>query len=337
MTWLARVTAFAGNANLLVAYLAFFLPPVGSGAARAALLTTVTVALAAVNVRGVRPGALVGGILAAAKLIPMFAFVLLGLFAMRRELWAFSTPPSYAGFGAAVLLYVFAFTGFEFAAIPAGEATSPRRDLPWCMIAALLIAAVLYTGIQSVCVGTLPGLALSKTAMADASLVFMGPVGATIIAVTALVSILGNLSAMVLVAPRMTYALAADGMMPRALGTVHPAYRTPHVSIVLFASLALALALGGTFIGMIRISAIARILPYLLTCAAVPVLRRRHSAESGRFRLRGGWTLPGAGIALCLWLFSQCSRQDLAAAAVALLAGFGLYALSRRPCQDVGD
>jgi amino acid transporter len=88
------------------------------------------------------------------------------------------------------------------------------------------------------------------------------------------------------------------------------------------------LALGGTFIGMIRISVIARILPYLLTCAAVPVLRRKYPAERGYLRLPGGWVLPAAGIVLCLWLFTQCSRQDLAAAAVALLAGFGLYALS---------
>ena len=331
MTWLARVTAFAANSNLFASYLAFFVPSLGRGAGRAAILVGVTAGLTVLNVRGVRPGALLGDFLAAVKLIPMFAFVAVGLSAVRGELFDFSFHPSYRDFGAAVLLYVFAFTGFEFAAIPAGEAKSPKKHLPAAMLSALAVAAVLYTGIQSVCVGTLPGLVHSQTAMADAAALFVGPVGGAIIAVTALVSMLGNLSAMMLVAPRLTFALAGDRLLPGPLAAVHPRYRTPHVSILVYGALTLALALSGTFVGMVRISSLARVFPYALTFAGLPVLRRKCPVDENLFRLRGGWTIPVISLALCVWLLSQSTMQDLAAGAAALACGYALMWITARP------
>jgi amino acid transporter len=325
MMWLARVTAYAANSNLMVSFVAYFVPALKAPVPRAIFLTATSVFLAWVNIRGVRHSAYVGDILAAVKLVPMFAFVAIGIFFIDSRLIDFAPEPTSGDFGQAVLLYIFAFTGFEFAAIPAGEAVAPKKHLPLAMLSALGIAAILYTGIQVVCLGTLPGLERSQTAMADAGERFLGSVGGQIIAITALASISGNLSAMALVSPRLTYALGRDGLLPRGLAAVHPRYHTPYVSIVLFAILTLVLALSGTFVGMVRISSVARIITYVLACLALPVLRRKHREDPDRFRLRGGYAIPAMAIVLSLWLLSQSQRRDALTAGAALAAGFVLY------------
>jgi len=329
MMWLTRATAFAANSNLMVSFVAYFIPQAGQGIPRAAFLAGIIAALAWINYCGVRRGALLGDILAIAKLVPIIAFVVIGNFFVRPELFQGGFPVSQAAFSQAVLLYGYAYSGFEFAAIPAGEARSPKRDLPVAMISALLIAAALYVGVQFVCVGTLPDLVNSQTAVADASAQFLGPVGGMLIALAALVSISGNLSGITLVAPRLTYVLASDGLLPSWLAAVHSKYRTPHVSILLFAGLTLALALSGSFVTMLRISAVARIVPYVLTCLAAPVLRRKYPEERERFRLRGGPVVPVLAVVLCVWLLTQSPAGDLLAAGAALASGFLFYGATR--------
>lgn len=330
MMWLARVTAFAANVNLLVSFLGYFLPWATMGLPRTSILILTVAVLTGINIRGVKQGALAGDILAGAKLVPLFAFVALGLFAVDPRLFSGGAIPGKAEFGQTVLLYLFAFTGFEYAAIPAGEALSPKKHLPWAMLISVSVACILYTGIQIVCVGTLPGLERSQTAIADAAAAFWGAAGGQAIALTALASILGNLSGMALISPRLTYALAEDGLLPSGLRAVHEKYRTPYVSILLYGAATLGLALSGTFVGMVRISAVARILPYALTCLAVPALRQRYPHESERFRLRGGPLIPALAFIVCVWLLWQSPWKDALAAAAALAAGLLFYAVSRR-------
>lgn len=324
MIWLARVTAFAANVNLLVSYAGYFAPSLREGLFRAALISAAVLVLTAVNIRGVRQGALLGDLLAAAKMVPMVAFVALGLFALNPEWLRPGPPPDSGSFGQAILLYVFAFTGFEYAAIPAGEALAPRRHLPAAMLTAIIAACFLYTGIQTVCQGTLAGLAGSQTAMADSAASFLGPAGGAAVAVTAILSILGNLSGMALISPRITFALAEDGLLPGFLRAVNARFRTPHASILLYAVCTLSLALSGTFVGMVRISAVARIVPYALTALAVPVLRRKLPDAPARFRLRGGALIPALSVLLCVWLLLQSPAGDLLAAGTALVAGYVL-------------
>ncbi len=329
MIWLARVTAFAANSNLMISFLGYFLPVVNNVWPRAVGLTLIVAFLTWINVRGVRQGAIVGDILAIAKIIPLLFFVVVGLFFVDWNRLELGSQPAFANMGQAILLYVYAFTGFEYAAIPAGEAVSPKKHLPGALLTALGIAALLYTGIQAVYVGTISGFTHSQTALADASAQFLGAAGGGIIAVAALASIGGNLSGMMLVSPRLTYALAQDGLLPSPLATLHGRYRTPYVSILLFGVLTLGLAVSGTFAGLAQLSAVARIIPYMLTCLALPVLRRKFPSETDRFRLRGGYAIPTVAVALCIWLLAQGKAYDALAAGIALGVGFTLYLATR--------
>src|SRR5687768_5461421 len=158
MMWIARVTAFAANCNLLVAYLTFFIPSVAGGLPRALAITAIVVSLTALNVIGVRDATRVGNIFTVAKLVPLLIFVVVGAFFVEPAAYVAGPLPGFGDFSVAVLLLVYAFSAFEMAVVAGGESRDPRRDLPYALLTAIAIVAVFYFAIQAVAIGTLPGL-----------------------------------------------------------------------------------------------------------------------------------------------------------------------------------
>ena len=247
--YLTRVTGLAANSNLFVIYVAQFWPQATQPVARLGIIVLLIGGLAAINYRGVTAGAKVSTIFAVAKLLPLTVFVAVGLFFIRGINFT-AVPPGGIKAGnwfEALLMLVFAFKGFEAALVPVGEAKDPQRDAPWAVFTGLGIAAVLYTLIQVVVTGVLVNAAQTDRPLADAARVFMGPAGAVFLAVGALLSIYGLVSSMMLNTPRLTFALAERGDFPRFMASVHSRFRTPHVSIIVFASLVILLAAAGTF------------------------------------------------------------------------------------------
>src|SRR5437588_3418182 len=171
LMWLARLTAFAANCNLLVDYLGFFWAPATTHYWREIVIVVVVAALAAVNVAGVRNAALVTNIFTVGKLVPLILFVAVGLFFINTQNYSFVARPQYSAFSTSVLILVYAFSGFEMAAIPAGEVRDPQRNLPLALLTAIAVVAAIYITVQIVCIGTLPALAASQRPLADASAV----------------------------------------------------------------------------------------------------------------------------------------------------------------------
>ena len=159
--------------------------------------------LAAVNITGVRPAAHASNVLAIGKLLPLAIFVIAGLFFLDPSRFAFGALPSYGNFSKSVLLLVYAFTGFEMAVIPAGEAKDPRQHLPAALMTGMATVVVFYVMIQVVCIGTLPGLAKSEQPLADAAASFAGTLGALTITAGIVISLAGNLNVLILSASRI--------------------------------------------------------------------------------------------------------------------------------------
>ena len=187
-----------------------------------------------------------------------------------------------------MLLLIYAFTGFEMAAIPAGETENPRRNLPRALLIAIGVVAVVYVLIQVVCIGTLPGLGNSAKPLADAGQQFMGNAGGALISAGAIISIAGNLNIVLLSGSRVPFAIAEQNQLPAFLARVHRRFFTPHVAIVITAALMLVLTLKSSFVQALTISTIARLVTYAATCLALPVLRHRKDAPPMEFRVRGG-------------------------------------------------
>src|ERR1051325_5500717 len=203
LTWLARVSAFAANSNLLAGYVDYFWPGVASGAARNVFLTAIAIAFTTINVVGIRNAARVNNLFAAGKLIPIVLFIAAGLWFADWGRFTFTAPPGYAQFSTAVLLLVYAFTGFEMGVIPGGEMRDPQRIIPPSLMSAIAVIAAIYLLIQTVCIGTLPELAASQRPLADAANRFMGHAGAAGISAGIIISISGNLHITLLAASRI--------------------------------------------------------------------------------------------------------------------------------------
>ena len=204
-----------------------------------------------------------------------------------------------------------------------------RRFLPFALIAGLAFGATCYILVQVVCVGTLPGLAHDSAPVANAAARFLGHTGASLMALGAILSTIGVNSTILLIGPRMLYALAQGGQLPAVFGRIHPRFRTPWVAVVLFTAATLALALSGTFAALAALNAIARLLYSITTCAAVPVLRRRFPSVQRMFTLPGGWLLPALGIVASVVLLSGITPTQALIGGVGLLCGALIY-IARR-------
>jgi amino acid transporter len=202
------------------------------------------------------------------------------------------------------LLLVFAYGGFETALAPMSEAKDPRRDAPFALFTALIICTVIYALIQWVVIGVLPDPAHSERPLADVARVAVGSFGAALVAVGALISFYGYLSAKILGMPRVTYALAEQGDFPKAFAAIHPRFHTPYVSILVFSALVWAFALSGEFKWNVTLSAVARLLYYAVCCAALPVLRRKQPGTAS-FRLPAGNLLAALAVLICAVLLTQ--------------------------------
>jgi amino acid transporter len=194
----------------------------------------------------------------------------------------------------------------------------------------IVIVTLIYTGVQWVALGTLPGVVNSQTPLADAAARFMGSGGGLLMTVGGVISILGTNSNTVLSGPRYLFALARDGFGPRFLANLHPRYRTPAAAILVQTAIALPLAFTGSFEALATLSAVARLATYFGTALAVPVLRRKLPLQSA-VRLPGGPVIPIAAALLCLVFAASAKKENLIAGAVALAVGGVIYALRRRP------
>jgi len=305
MLMLSRITACAANANLLVIYLGTFWPETARPLARFVIITVLLGVLLVVNYRGVRDGTLVSNIFVVAKLIPLGIVGLAGGFYLTRHgaTWWPNTHSTAGTWRDAMLLLFFAYGGYEAAMNPLGEARNPKRDAPFALLTALGFITVLYTVIQWVVVGVLPATTTSERPLAEAARMVMGEGGAVLVALGAVVSVYGYLGANFLTGPRATFAFAEQGDFPRWFAAVHSRFRTPHVSIAIFALLCWGLAVLGSFTWNVTLSAVARLVYYGAVCAAVPVLRRKQPGAAW-LRLPAGSFLATLGVLICVVLLS---------------------------------
>jgi APA family basic amino acid/polyamine antiporter len=325
MLLLSRLTAVGAISNAFASYLGFFWAPAAAGAGRILVITVSVGLLGAVNYFGVRYGAWVSNLFTVSKLVPLTVFIFAGLFWLHGQARPAWTLPALAGLQQAGLLLIFAFGGFEFAVVPGEEEINLKKNLPIALLTGIALVAVLYVLIQFVAEGVLPGLASSPTPLSDASARFLGPLGGVLLSLGAVLSTTGTNSGTMLMGPRIIYAMAEGDQLPSIFARVHPAYRTPHVAVVVATLMGWMCALSSGFAVLAALSAIARLLSYMATCAALPVLRRKMPEAQRGFTVPGGAIIPIAAVALSGWLLLGSTRTQVTISAAALLAGAAIY------------
>jgi amino acid transporter len=318
---LVRVTSGGAAINLFVNYLAEFWPAATAPLPRAAVMTALVAGLAVVNYRGVRSGASVSNFFTVAKLASLGLFVVAGLLLVKHVVPHAPAMPATAGaWTDALVAMVFAFGGFESALIPAAEVKDPRRDTTFALGVALAVVAVFYLLIHLVAMWGVPDLAHSNRPLADAARAFAGPMGAEAMAVAAMLSAYGWLSGNFVAVPRLVYAMGERGDFPRVTAVVHPRFLTPHIAILIWAVLVLALSIYGSFLWNAILASVARLVTYGVTCAALIQLRRR-KPHADAWRAPAGNLLAVLGIAFCIYLaFGMEKKHVIIMSAVVVVA-----------------
>ncbi|MEM8726868.1 MAG: APC family permease [Pseudomonadota bacterium] len=268
----AIVTA-AANMHVMVAYLAALFPalggPVTAPLAVAAGLAIITV----INLYGMRASVGTLGLMTAIKLLPLGALVLSAFFA-GGELGAV-TLPEFSQVETVILLTFYAFIGFEGVIEAAGEFKHPKRDVPRAILTMVSGVTLLYMAIIWAFLMIGPEHADEGNALAGVAGVSMGQLGSLAIVIAASFSIGANNFASGVALPRLSFGMAQRGMLPRWFEYVHPRYQTPFNSILFYGVLAVLFGLWEGFEVLAVAGTLVRLLTYIVTCLALPVLEHR--------------------------------------------------------------
>jgi amino acid transporter len=266
----------------------------------------------------------------ALKLLPLMVFVVVGAAAVHGA--NFSTPPAWKpeGLGRAVILAMFALTGMESALCVSGEVARPARTIPLALAIALASVTLLYVAIQLITQGILGSALTHSTAPLADAMAHVGPGFRVLMLAGTAFAMLGMIASDMLGTPRVLFAFARDGLLPRVLGRVHPQTHTPHVAILSYAALAIILALTGSFAELAVLATLASAGLFVAACIATWLLARRGVALAGvplNFRWLGATAVIGAGSMLLL--IALASRIEIIGLAVLIGVSTLVYLLQR--------
>ena len=318
---LTRIAAPAAAADLFANYLGQFIPGLHGKFAEICLIAPLIGHLAILNYLGVKTGKTVSDIFTTVKISLLALFIIAGLsiplFHSELRVPLHFSATTARGWFEALLLLVFGYGGFEGALIVGGESRNPKRDMPFALLTALFLQLVLYTGVVYVVVNTLPNAGASQRPLADAARVFLGNWGATVIGVAALISTYGYLSANLLHSTRITFALAEQGDFPQLFARIHPRFRTPHISILVYALAVFGFAALGDFRWNAILSAATRLVVYGGMAVALMVFRKRSGAAP--FSLPLGPLFSAAVLLIVLVLLSRIGFGEATALAITVV------------------
>ena len=231
MKLLAFIGAISFMATSLGEYMTFFL----SGTDPRVWASLTMILFYGINLFGVRHYGIIQTIMLAILILSILVLVIPGVFAVNMEYYEPLLPKGFSGLLAAMPMLFFSYAGFETLAQVAGETKDPTRTLPMIFIKGVLVSVIIFFLMAFVAFGVLPAetLARSESAMADAAAVYLPPWGAGIVAIGAMSAFLTSINGSILVPSRILFVFSEDRLLPPFLASVHPKWRTPHVSLII--------------------------------------------------------------------------------------------------------
>lgn len=331
MKWAIGIIAWATMAVAFVTALSVVWPQAGEGMTKNIIVTTILVGLGIVNILGVNISRALNNIITVGKLVPLVIFIAIGIFFIKGGNFTPMFPGGHytaGSFGEAALLIFYAFTGFESIAVAAEDMENPEKNIPKAIITVMIIVSIFYLLIQAVSIGVLGAdLAKSTAPVAEASKMFLGPIGGIMVTAGTLISIGGINIAASFITPRSGVALAEDGLLPKAIAKKSK-FGTPALAIAITVALAVPLALSGSFAKLAMISVVSRFAQYLPTCLAVLKLRKREDLKS-TFTIPFGPVIPVVAIVVSLWMLAQSDLEKIIWGLCGLIVGVPIYFLMK--------
>jgi len=273
----------------------------------AAIIALITLLL----VIGIRESATVATALVFVKVAVVLIFIAVGALFFRPENWHPFLPPNAGTFGhfgwsgvlrGAGVVFV-AYIGFDAVSTAAQETRNPPRDMPVGILGSLAVCAVLYVLVAGVLTGIVPYTSLD---VPDPIAVGINATGIGWLGVVVKVGALAGLSSVILVMlmgqPRILWSMAVDGLLPGRFATVHPRFRTPHVTTLVTGTV---VAIAGSLLPidvLAELQSIGTLLAFILVCGGVWVLRHTRPDLPRPFKAPWVPVVPLLGMVTCLYL-----------------------------------
>jgi APA family basic amino acid/polyamine antiporter len=294
----------------------------------------IVAAISGLCYRGITQSAWVNALIVAIKVTVIVAFLGFAAQYINPENWQPFIPENEGGTrfgtegvvrGAAVVF--FAYIGFDAVSTAAGEAKNPQRDMPIGILGSLAVCTVLYIAVAATLTGLLPYPQLDTAKPVATALEAYPTLGWLKMAVE--IGAIAGLSSVILVMlmgqPRIFYAMAKDGLMPKIFGRVHPKFQTPYIGTVIVGVVAAIMAglLPLDFLG--DLVSMGTLLAFATVCAGVLILRYTRPDLARPFRVPGALVVCSLGVVSCLYLFWQPFKDHWQVMLGWTIIGFVIY------------
>lgn len=330
--YVSRATAFSSNLHVMAVYLGALWPWLSDGLGKSVAIILVCGGLTLANLKGAKNGIKTLAIFSFLKVVPLLVLILLGLQYVTPDVLFPKSMPVIDDFGGVTLLLLYAYVGFETALITAGETSNPKTTIPKALIFTVLSMGMLYFLVMLVYVSIFSGSEAQGATLVDVGQRLAGPVGAIAITITAIFSINGNLSGTMFAAPRLTYSLAEQNLLPKWFMKLKGKEASPVNSILFFSVICTVLALSGSFILLAISTSLSRLIIYILCILSLPVIKHRATEESKQnsFKIKGGYLLPFLSLIICCWAASHSSFEAWRLIIGLLIVGFIPYFVKQK-------
>jgi APA family basic amino acid/polyamine antiporter len=269
-----------------------------------------------VLVWGIKESARFNAVMVAIKILVLLFFIVLILYyvspGQMTANWKPFQPMGWGGTFTGAAIVFFAYIGFDAVSTVAEETKNPARDLPIGIIASLVICTILYVAVAAIFTGAVSFDVLQTWSKADLdrslsiALDHVAPQAnwqGGIISFGSVVAHTAVLLVFQLGQPRIFFSMARDGLLPPVFASVHPRFKTPHVTTILTGLVVGGIAAFATVDEMVSLTNIGTLFAFILVCVGVIVLRYKEPDRPRSFKVPfGAWLLPGLGVLSCGFL-----------------------------------
>jgi APA family basic amino acid/polyamine antiporter len=269
-----------------------------------------------VLVWGIKESSNFNAVMVMIKILVLLFFIGLALYyvspAQMATNWKPFQPQGWFGTLTGAAVVFFAYIGFDAVSTVAEETKNPSRDLPIGIIASLIICTILYVLVAGVFTGMVPWETVRNWTAAQRgesltmALETVAPQALwqnTVIAFGSVIAHTAVLLVFQLGQPRIFFSMARDGLLPSVFASVHPKFKTPHVTTILTGVAVGGIAAFATVDEMVSLTNIGTLFAFILVCVGVMVLRHKDPGRARPFKVPlGPYLLPGLGAVSCALL-----------------------------------
>jgi basic amino acid/polyamine antiporter, APA family len=286
----------------------------------------IVMAVTWVLLRGARESAVANNVMVVVKLGALALFIIVGATHLNADNYTPFAPSGFTGIHQGAAIVFFAYIGFDAISTAAEETKNPQRNLPIGILGGLAICTVIYMLVGAVLTGMVP---YTELAVADPLAHALQLAGFTavgsIVALGAAVSMTAVLLVFQYGQPRIFFAMARDGLLPRWAARLHPTRRIPYVTTLLTGLVVAVAALIGDAAETYDLTNIGTLFAFSLVCIGVLVLRVKEPDRPRPFRVPFVWPVALLGTAACLFIMVGLPAQAWVRFGWWLGAGLLLY------------